>query len=181
MSRNYKFKNAEGLYFVSFATVFWVDVFVRLEYFDCLVNNLNICVANKGMEIYAWCIMPSHVHLVFRSTNQRPEYLIRDFKSFTSKSIISLIENNNQESRQTWLLNSFKKAANTNSNNANNQFWQQHNNPVELWSADVIQQKIDYTHNNPVVAGFVENDFEYLHSSARDYAGLKGLVNVIIT
>jgi len=81
MSRNYKFKNPEGLYFVSFATVFWVDVFVRLHYFDCLVRNLNYCVDNKGMEIYAWCIMPSHVHLVFRSTIQKPEDLMRDFKS----------------------------------------------------------------------------------------------------
>jgi putative transposase len=56
----------------------------------------------------------------------------------------------------------------------------EHNRPVELWSNDVIQQKIDYTHNNPVVAGFVENDYEYLHSSARDYCDIKGLVKVII-
>ena len=85
MSRNYKFHNPEGLYFISFATVFWIDVFVRRLYFDCLVENLNHCVDEKGMEIYAWCIMPSHVHLVFRSTIQKPEELIRDFKSFTSK------------------------------------------------------------------------------------------------
>jgi REP element-mobilizing transposase RayT len=181
MSRNYKFKNPEGLYFVSFATVFWVDVFVRLHYFDCLVRNLNYCVDNKGMEIYAWCIMPSHVHLVFRSTIQKPEDLIRDFKSLTSKQMIALIKDNNQESRREWLLNSFKKAGLVNSNNTSNQFWQQHNKPIELWSAAVIDQKIDYTHNNPVVAGFVENDYDYLHSSARDYAGIKGLVKVIIT
>jgi putative transposase len=132
------------------------------------------------MELYAWCIMPSHVHLVFRSTTQKPEELIRDFKSFTSKELIKLIQGNPQESRKEWLLNSFKKAADANSNNTNNQFWQQHNRPVELWSNDVIQQKIDYTHNNPVVTGFVENDYEYLHSSARDYCDIKGLVKVII-
>ncbi len=181
MSRNYKFKNPEGLYFVSFATVFWIDVFVRLQYFDCLVRNLNYCVDNKGMEIYAWCIMPSHVHLVFRSTIQKPEDLIRDFKSLTSKQVIGLIKDNNQESRREWLLNSFQKAGQANGNNTNNQFWQQHNKPIELWTPAVIDQKIDYTHNNPVVAGFVENDYDYLHSSARDYAGIKGLVKVIIT
>ena len=119
--------------------------------------------------------------LVFRSTIQKPEELIRDFKSFTSKELIALIQNNIQESRKEWLLNSFKKAAKTNSNNTNNQFWQQHNHPIELWSGAVIQQKIDYTHENPVVAGFVENDYEYLHSSARDYCGIKGLVKVITT
>jgi len=59
-------------------------------------------------------------------------------------------------------------------------FWQQNNHPIELWSNNVIQQKIDYTHNNQVEAGFVENDYEYLYSSARDYCGIKGLVKVII-
>jgi len=52
------------------------------------------------MEIYAWCIMPSHVHLVFKSTIQKPEDLLRDFKSFTAKQLINLIKDNNQESRQ---------------------------------------------------------------------------------
>jgi len=168
------------MYIVSFATVFWIDVFVRRLYFDCIVENLNHCVDEKGMEIFAWCIMPSHVHLVFRSLNQKPEELIGGFKSFTSRKLINLIEENMQESRREWLLNSFKKAGAANSNNTNNQFWQQHNQPIELWSPAVIQQKIDYTHNNPVEAGFVEMDYEYLYSSARDYNGTKGLVKVII-
>ena len=132
------------------------------------------------MEIYAWCVMPSHVHLVFKSTIQKPEDLLRDFKSFTSKELIKLIETNKQESRKDWMLNSFKKAATTNSNNTNNQFCQQHNRPIELWSSEVTQQKIEYTHHNPVVAGFVENDYEYLHSSAKDYSGIKGSVKVIL-
>src|ERR1700720_1940209 len=100
MSRNYKFHNPEGMYFISFATVFWVDVFVRRIYFDCIVENLNNRVVIKGWEIFAWCIMPSHIHLVFRSTIQRPEELIRDFKSYTSKQLIALIEGNVLESRR---------------------------------------------------------------------------------
>jgi len=180
MSRNYKFHNPEGIYFVSFATVFWVDVFVRRLYFDCIVESLNHCVDEKGMEIYAWCIMPSHVHLVFRPATEKSEDLIGGFKSYTSRKLIKLIEENQQESRREWLLNSFKKAGAANSNNSKNQFWQQHNQPIELWTEAVFQQKVDYTHNNPVEAGFVEHDFEYLYSSARDYCGTKGLVKVVI-
>ena len=71
-----------------FATVYWVDVFVRIKYFECITKNLNYCVDNKGMEIYAWCIMPSHIHFVFKSTIQKPEELLRDFKSFTSKDML---------------------------------------------------------------------------------------------
>ena len=179
MSRNYKFHNPEGLYFISFAVVFWIDVFVRRIYFDCIVENLNKCIDNKGMEIYAWCIMPSHIHLVFKSNIQKPDELMRDFKSYTSKQLIALIEDNMLESRCEWLLNSFKKAASANSNNTKNQFWQQDNHPIELWSPAVIQQKIDYTYNNPVEAGFVEIASEYLYSSARDYCGVKGLVKIV--
>src|ERR1700742_2080674 len=100
MSRNYKFHNPEGLYFVSFATVFWIDVFVRRLYLDCITENLNYCVKEKGMEIYAWCIMPSHIHLVFRSVNIPPDELIGGFKSYTSRQMIKLITGNIQESRR---------------------------------------------------------------------------------
>jgi putative transposase len=180
VSRNYKFKDPAGLYFVSFATVHWVDVFVRRLYFDCLTTNLNCCANEHGMEVFAWCIMPSHVHLVFRTDKSKPENLIGGFKSVTSRQLINLIANNPQESRREWLLNAFAKAGSFNSNNIKNQFWQQHNKPIQLWSSEVIQQKIDYVHNNPVVAGFVESSYEYLYSSARDYNGIKGLVNLAI-
>ncbi len=130
------------------------------------------------MEIYGWCIMTSHVHLIFRSTLQKPDELIRDFKSFTAKELITLISANPLESRKEWLLNAFKKAALGNSNNSENQFWQQHNNPIELWSSQVIDQKLDYIHNNPVEAGLVEQSWHWKYSSAKDYSDGKGLVNL---
>jgi hypothetical protein len=111
---------------------------------------------------------------------QKPEDLVREFKSYTSKQLIKLIEDSIQESRKEWLLDTFKKAGAANSNNKKYQFWQQHNQPIELWSNAVIQQKIDYIHNNPVVAGLVENEQDYLHSSARDYCDIKGLVKVVM-
>ncbi|MDA3854106.1 MAG: transposase, partial [Bacteroidales bacterium] len=67
MSRNYKFHNPEGVYFVSFAVEGWVDVFTRSEYKDILIENLKYCQANKGLTIYAWCIMTNHIHLVVSS------------------------------------------------------------------------------------------------------------------
>jgi len=83
VSRKYKFHNKEGLYFVSFATVYWVDVFIRDEYFDLIIQSLDFCRKNKGMEIYAYCIMTSHVHLIFRAKEANPGDILRDFKSFT--------------------------------------------------------------------------------------------------
>lgn len=181
MSRNYKFHNPEGLYFVSFAVVGWLNVFIKDEYIDLLLKSLRFCQKNKGMEIHAWCIMPNHVHLVFRSVNgQKPELLLGDFKRFTSKAVVSAIKENAKEPRNKFLLNFFLKEGLKTSNVNQYQFWRHDNHPIELWSNRVIWQKINYTHKNPVKAGLVTNAKEYRYSSAIDYADEKGLLEDIV-
>ena len=109
MSRNYKFYNPEGVYFVSFAVVEWLDVFTRNEYKDILLDSLAFCQQKKGMELFAWCIMTNHLHLIFRSIQgQKPELLLGDFKRFTSNEIIKAIKNNPRESRREWLIEHFE-------------------------------------------------------------------------
>lgn len=178
MSRNYKFYNKEGLYFVSFATVYWIDVFVRQIYLDILVDSVNYCRTKKGMELYCYCFMPSHLHFIFRSTNNDPSGLLRDFKKYTSKKIMASIEENPQESRKEWLLWMFKRAGRKNATITKYQFWQQHNKPIELWSNKVIKQKIDYIHNNPVENGFLVKPEEWKYSSARNFAGDYTILNI---
>ncbi|MCF6352670.1 MAG: transposase [Cyclobacteriaceae bacterium] len=169
MSRKYKFYNKEGLYFVSFATVYWLDIFIRDHYSWALMESLDFCRKNKGMEIYTWCIMPSHVHLIFRAKHNNPGDLLRDFKTFTSKKIQALIVDNPQESKKEWMIWMMKRAGSKNSNVKGRQFWQQHNKPIELWSPKVIDQKVDYIHENPVEAGFVTEAHHWKYSSAIDY------------
>lgn len=169
MSRKYKFGESTGAYFISFATVYWIDVFTRDIYFSVIIESLDYCRKNKGMEIYGYCIMPSHVHLIFRSAEADPSGLIRDFKGFTSRKILKTIEENTQESRKEWLLWMFEKAGKKNSNVKNRQFWQQNNKPIELWSLKVFEQKLNYIHNNPVISGFVTNPIDWKYSSARNY------------
>ncbi|MHA6248424.1 REP-associated tyrosine transposase [Pontibacter sp. CAU 1760] len=180
MSRKYKFHNKEGLYFVSFAVVYWIDVFTREEYFAILADSLDYCRKNKGMEIYAWCIMPSHVHLIFRASDNNPSTLLKELKTYTSKQLQKAIAEHNQESRKEWMLWLMERAGLKNSNVKHRQFWQQHNKPIELWSADVIDQKIDYIHNNPVEAGFVLEPEHWKYSSAIDFSGGKGLLEIDI-
>lgn len=181
MSRNYKFHNPNGLYFVSFAVVEWLDVFTRKEYKDILVKSLNYCQNEKGMKIITWCIMTNHVHLIFRSTEGiKPELLLGDFKRFTSKKIVKAITENPAESRKENLLEQFAKAGAASSNVKKYQFWRHDNKPIELWSHGVIIEKINYIHYNPVNDGIVSKPEDYLYSSAIDYAGNKGMVDNLI-
>ena len=71
-----------------------------------------------------------------------------------------------------------ERAGKKNSNNNNYQFWQQDNHPIELWDNYMMDQKLEYLHMNPVLSGFVDRPEEYLYSSARDYAGDKGLLDI---
>lgn len=178
MSRKYKFLNKDGLYFVSFAVVYWIDVFVREHYCAIIADNLNFYSREKGMELFAWCIMPSHLHLIFRSQQEKPELLLGHFKSCTSKMLQHEIANHNAESRRAWLLWMFERSASKTSNVKGSMFWQHHNKPIELWSEEVIKQKLHYLHHNPVAAGFVTQPEHWKYSSAIDYAGGKGLVDV---
>jgi REP element-mobilizing transposase RayT len=181
MSRNYKFHNPEGVYFVSFAVVDWLDVFTRNEYKDILLDSLSYSQKNKGMEVFSWCIMTNHIHLVFRSVGElNPEILLGDFKRFTSRKIIQAIIDNPKESRKDWLLEQFKKAAGQSSNVNGYQFWRHDNKPIELWSNKVITEKIDYIHRNPVEEGLVFRPEDYVYSSAMDYSGEKGLLSDVI-
>ena len=94
MSRKYKFHNKEGLYFVSFATVYWIDVFVREAYFAAIIKSLQYCCTHKGMAIYAYCIMPSHIHLIFNDQNSNPSKILKESKAYSSKEIQKMIEEN---------------------------------------------------------------------------------------
>lgn len=139
MSRNYKFLNPEGWYFVSFATVFWISVFTRREYKDCIVKHLKFCIEEKGMLLGAWIIMSNHVHLIFSSEEHNPQRLLQSFKSSTAKELKELILANPQESKKERYLRLMNLAAKRNTTTRNKmQFWQQHNKPIELWSSKAI-------------------------------------------
>ena len=187
MSRKYKFHNKEGLYFISFATVYWIDIMVREQYFSIIIDSLDYCRKNKGLEIYCYCIMPSHpdvyvsgqvIHLIIRAKDDNPEIVLGRFKEFTSKQLQASIKENVQESRKEWLLWMLERAGSKSSNVKGSQLWQHNNKPIELYSNEVIDQKVDYIHQNPVVSGFVNEAHHWRYSSAIDYSGGKGVLAI---
>ncbi|MBD1259900.1 transposase [Maribacter polysiphoniae] len=82
MSRKYQFYNPVVAYFISFATVYWIDVFTREMYLKVLVDSIRYCRIHKGMELFAYCFMRSHVHFIFRDADEDQTSLLRDFKKY---------------------------------------------------------------------------------------------------
>ncbi len=179
MSRSYKFNDPLGTYFITFATVGWVDVFTRKDYRDIVVDSLRYCQEKKGLLLYAWVIMSNHVHLIASAAEGSvlPD-ILRDLKKYTATRIIGAIDGNGMESRREWMLKLFREAGAINPNNTHYQFWRQDNRPVQLVSAAVFEQKLAYLHDNPVEAGLVELAEEYIYSSAPAIAGKLGLLTL---
>ena len=178
MSRKYKFHDSRKLYFISYAVINWIDVFIREEYRTIWLESIQFCQENKGLEVYAWCLMTSHVHMIIGSEIVLLEDIVRDFKKFSSKELRKSITENMEESRREWILWMCERAGKKNSNNTNFQFWQQNNKPLEIKDHKMFLECLNYIHNNPVAAGFVKDPEDWIYSSAAGYADNTGLLKL---
>ncbi|PTB90680.1 transposase [Marivirga lumbricoides] len=170
-------KNQNALYFVTFTVVAWIDVFTRSAYKIEIVDSLNYCVKSKGLEVYAWCLMSNHIHLIISAKEgYNLSDIIRDFKKFTAKKVLNLIETE-PESRREWMLNLFKYAGRNLNNIKTYKFWKAGSHAVDL-SSNMFDERLEYIHYNPVKALIVDEPEQYIYSSARDYSGIKGLVDI---
>ena len=177
MSLAFKIHKQSACYFLTLQIVNWVDIFTRKRYRDILIESLKYCIKEKGLDVFSYVIMSNHVHLLVCASKHNLSDVIRDFKRHTSRMIIINMEKEN-ERRRDWMFSIFKEAASKHSRNEQYQLWTHENHAEEIFSPSFTLQKIKYIHNNPVRAGIVFRDEDYLYSSARDYVGEKGLVPV---
>ncbi|MBC5993143.1 transposase [Pontibacter sp. SD6] len=122
--------------------------------------------------------MTNHVHLIC-SAPKLPD-VMRDLKKYTARHLIEAIRNNPKESRMNWLMWMFKSAAAKSSSHGEYQFWQLAEHQLELSNNEMLDQRLEYLHQNPVKTGFVEEPEQWYYSSARYYAGEKGRLEVVL-
>ena len=166
MGLTYTIKNQEGQYFITCTVHQWIDVFTREVYKKILLDSIMHCQENKGLQVYGWVLMTNHIHMIISSNKNKLTDIIRDFKKYTATKIVDAIANNSTESRKNWLLWLLK------SDNEIN-FWQEGYHGEEIYTQAFFDSKVDYIHQNPVRAGIVEKEEEYLNSSAGDIYGIR--------
>ncbi len=180
MGDSYKIFYQNAIYFLTLSIVEWIDIFNCKKQKEMLINSLIYCQKEKGLVIYAWCLMPNHLHLICSVSSEiGMSGFLRDFKKFTSKEIVKLVMNTH-ESSQEWILKQFKSACSHLKRDQEYKVWQDSKQAKIVFSASFFYQKLNYIHNNPVKANLVANPEDYLHSSARNYADLDYLLEVIV-
>jgi REP element-mobilizing transposase RayT len=180
VSDKYKIRNTDYAHFLTITTVGWIDLFTRINHRNTIVDSLRYCQKKKGLEIYAFVIMPSHVHLMCRSQDGFTlSDIIRDFKKFTSKKLVQNITEQ-PESRREWLLEYFAKACAHLNKEMNYKVWQDGYHAEQIIGTKFTYEKLNYIHQNPVKERIVERPEDYIYSSARNYADLDGVLEVVV-
>lgn len=173
----YKIRDQSGLYFMTFTVVGWIDLFSRKVYRDIFLKNMQYCREKKDLSVGAFVIMTNHVHLIWQSKCGKLSDTLRDFKSYCTKEFVEAIEREN-ESREEWLGHMFRFYANRTNQNKDYKIWINGSHPEEIMSRDFLMTKLNYIHENPVRAGWVEKAEHYLYSSAANYITGKGMTEV---
>lgn len=172
MRSRYTIREPGGHYFVTCTVVNWLPIFTRKPYFDILIDSLQFCRQHKALKVYAYVILDNHLHLVV--AGDKLTDIIRDFKSYTAKGLIARLE----QDQKTWVLNQLQYYKQPNKTRSDYQVWQEGFHPQQIISEEMLRQKIDYLHHNPVRAGLVARPEDWLYSSAGHYAGGTGIIDL---
>jgi REP element-mobilizing transposase RayT len=174
------FPGKQACYFLTFNTVDSVDIFIRPVYKQIIVHSLNHFIDHKGLTVFAWCLMTNHLHLLVQAReNSVVAELEKEYKSFTTQKILEAIETE-PDSRKSWILERFENFGNLLGLLKKYHVWQTSTNPVfiDLDKRETLIEHFEYIHSNPVRDRIVDTECDYLYSSARDYSGMQGLVNI---
>ncbi|SCN47404.1 Transposase and inactivated derivatives [methanotrophic endosymbiont of Bathymodiolus azoricus (Menez Gwen)] len=167
----YKITNPEMLHFITLTVLHWIPVFTRQETVNILLESIKF-LAKDGLKVYAYVILENHCHFVIQSKQLDRD--IAHYKSYTAKQMIQYLSNNNVKQILEQLA-FYKKA---HKNDRAYQFWQEGVHPELIQNDEMMRQKINYIHLNPVKRGYVDQAEHWRYSSARDYLGQLGLLEV---
>lgn len=167
----YKITEPSQPHFVTLTVLHWIPVFTRPETVNILFETLRH-LRKESLVVYAYVVLENHCHFVLQSDDLGRD--IRRLKSWSAKQMIQYLSSNGVKQILDQLA-LYKKA---HKDDRAYQFWQEGVHPELIQNDAMMKQKIDYIHHNPVKRGYVDEAEHWRYSSARNYAGITGLLEV---
>jgi len=168
----YKIFEDRQPYFLTCSVVHWLPLLAEPRVAILVLESLRFLQDEKRLELYAYVIMDNHLHIIASANDLQKE--IANFKSFTARSIIEALK---AMTKTDWLdeLRHFKAK---HKKDREYQFWQEGAHPEQIRGLEMMKQKVEYIHLNPVRRGLVQNPEDWIYSSAGNYLGKSGLLAV---
>jgi putative transposase len=159
-----------GLLFITNTVLDWNKLFHLQKYACIMMDSLRYCVENDWFELYAYILMPNHLHLILKvSRNHTIEQISRDFNKYTAQQILLTMIKHDPQMLDTFWIGTKKQ---------NHKIWKENSDIKNIFSSQFLLQKVEYIHNNPLRGDWrkflkLGNPEDYEYSSARFY--LKGI------
>jgi putative transposase len=166
--------NDPAPYFITATTVNWLPLFSNPEIAQIILDSLHFLIRKDRITLIAYVLMENHLHLIAGGEDLSKE--IGDFKSYTARCCIDYYKANQKQI----ILNQLSNQRLDHKTNQTYQFWQEGSHPQRISTQEMLEQKINYIHSNPVKRGYVEHPEHWRYSSARDYSGHPGLLPICL-
>jgi REP element-mobilizing transposase RayT len=159
-------------YFMTTSVVWGIPIFADPLLAAVILDTLRFLQTDRDVNLYAYVIMHNHIHWVAMGDDLANK--IQRMKSFSARRIIESLKG---RKRTRWLrvLGAGKRSYKTQSDY---QVWQEGYHPKQILSAEMMRQKMNYIHYNPVKAGFVDKPESWRYTSARNYVEGSGLIPI---
>lgn len=168
----YRFLGNDAPYFLTMTINQWLPVFTRPATVEVILDSWRFLQAHHDFRLHGYVIMENHLHLLARAPELDRD--VQRFKSFTAKRLIAVL----QEAGARRLLNMLRLFKAEGKMDSTYQVWEEGSHPQRIEHEAVMRQKLDYLHYNPVKRGYVDLPEHWRWSSARDYLGQPGLIEV---
>ncbi len=167
----YKITNPQAPHFLTLTVLHWLPVFTRPKTVNILLESLEF-LSKEGLKVYAYVVLENHCHVIVQSSALDRD--IARYKSYTARQMIKYLSEH--KVRQILEQLAFYKKAYK--HDRAYQFWQEGVHPELIQGDEMMRQKIEYIHQNPVKRGYVDKAEHWRYSSARNYVGRSGLLEV---
>jgi putative transposase len=159
-------------HFLTCTVMEWLPVFTRPETVQIVLDCWRYQREHQGLRLYGYVVLENHLHFVAQAN--RLDKCVSSFKSYTARRIIDYLKTHQVKPLLTRL--SFSKRAHK--IDREYQFWQEGVHAELIFSEAMMKEKLEYIHANPVKRGYVDLPEHWCYSSARNYTGLAGLIDI---
>lgn len=167
----YRIYDATAPYFLTCTIVQWLPLFAQPANVQILFNSLRFLQTEGRLVLYGYVVMENHCHLL--AAGSALGQAVASFKSFTAARMLERMAARNSPVLDLLAFHKLRHKR-----GREHQVWQEGSHPEQVQGEEMMRQKLEYMHQNPVVRGYVDDPLHWRYSSARNYAGLAGLLDV---
>lgn len=155
--------NSNEIYFWTATIHQWKHLLEKDEYKEVVISSLNYLSGQGKIDVYAFVIMPNHIHLIWRINEMNgKESPHGSFLKYTAHLFQKMLQKEESGKLATYKIRASNKQY---------EFWQPQSLAIPLFTKEVAMQKLHYLHNNPLAEHWqlVKDPCDYKYSSARYY------------